>query len=437
MAEKTEKKTIPQVMLEILNNVNKAYDAPVMSIADEIKLIKIRTGIFAIDYATLGGIPRGRWLLVVGNESSFKSTLTYMIGASFQRICGSCLTGMLEEKNFAGVNVILDSKSNAYVTATKKGDKVEYRSKGLLANSKKKNIYVPNQLLSHTKSFKAYTYSLECSECESPDYSIFFLIDSEHNYTQYWSIKCNVVHGRVILAQPSYTEQIGDMCKEALGTGVVSFVGVDSVPALGPLIEDTSSMEDQQMGVQPRAWNKIVRVLTAMLNKSFTYIYVDKNKKQITKVMKPEPALGMIQQWREKIGGYGNPQTMTAGRGLRYASSITMEFAVDEIEYNGEKKDKNIKGIWFRFILAKAKTAKQMSNGRLYFNLSTYEVENERSIVETAISTGLIKQTGAWFEVGKARFQGKEKLIEGLKGKWEAIGDKLVEKAIASENPEK
>lgn len=418
------KVAVPLVMMELLNTINKAYNAPVMSIAEDSVLQRIRTGIFAIDFATQGGIPRGRWFIAVGKESVFKSSFLYITGGKAQRVCGTCLTGQILEKNFKAVSIVLDEKANEFVKLDKDGG---YLAKKYLANSKKNNIYIPEQPIRHKKSFKAYQYTIECSHCDDPDYSIFLLIDSEKNYTQYWAIKCGVVHGRLMLAKAQYSEQVGEIIKEVMSTGRCTMVGVDSVPAVGPKIEDTSSFEDHQMGVQPKLWNKIVRVLTAGLNTPYTYIY-DKDGKKVVEVRRPEPILAMIQQWREKIGMmFGNPQTMTAGWGLKYASSITFDLSVGEKIFIGDKKDKNVIGIWFNFVLAKAKTAKPFAHGRFYFNLETLEVDNNMSILEKAIDVGIIKQSGGWYTIGEDRFQGKEKLLAGIHNILPRIGNKLIE----------
>lgn len=422
---KIEKKTqdaVTVVMQKLINVVNKAYDAPIMSMAEDIELKRVRTGIFSIDYATQGGLPCGRWFIVVGKESVFKSTLLYIGGGKTQRVCGNCLSGNIVESGYHSVVIKLSEKTTDTVKLTKDG----YESKVYLANSKRNNIYVPGQPIKHKKDIKAYQYKLSCTNCDDPDYSIFLLIDSENNYTQYWGIKCGIVHARMILVKTRYSEQVGDIIKEVLSTGRCTYVGVDSVPAAPPKIEDESSFEDQQMGIQPKLWNKIVRVLTAKLNTTFTYIY-KKGGKEIVEVKRPEPILGMVQQWRDKIGAYGDPKTMTAGYGLKYASSVTIDLSIGEKEYIGEKTDKNVRGLWFNFVLIKSKTSKPFAHGRFFFNLDTLSVENNISIVEKAIDKGLIDSAGAWYYIGDSKYQGKAKLMEAIKTRIPALGEKLLE----------
>lgn len=408
----------------LIDSINKAYDSPVIMVGDDIKLNKIPTGIFSVDYALRGGIPRGRWVIAVGNESTFKSTFMYIIGGRMQRICGNCMNGFITEKSFKEVTVILDNKSNEFVEY----NNGVYISKKYLADSKKRNIYVPGQKITHKKSFKCYQYEIECSECSNPDYSLILIADSEHNYTKEWAAKFDIIHGRTVLSLPNYSEQAGEIAREVLQTGRCSMIIVDSVPAIGPRIEDEKSFEDQQMGVQARVWNKIVRVATAMLNKSFTYTYKNKEGNEVTKIIRPEPILGIIQQWREKIGAYGNPNTMSGGKGLVFASSLTFEFSVIEYVYDGNKKDKNISGIWFGFILKKAKTTKPLSSGKFYFNLKTFEIENDISIIEKAIEKNIVRQSGAWYVYNDIKYQGKTQLVKKLSemGEIDKIKDLLL-----------
>jgi RecA/RadA recombinase len=420
--EKPSQKAIADVMNNFVVGINKAYGAPVMSIAEDIELERVQTGIFSIDYATQGGIPRGRWFVAVGKESVFKSTLLYKIAGKTQRVCGNCLSGYVKE-NYDTKVITVKLDDTGFIKKTKKG----LVSKKYLANIRGNTIYIPDQPIVHKKDFKAVVYDIECSNCDDPDYSIFLLIDSEKNYTNSWGIRQGIVIARMAHAKTRYTEQVGEIAKEVLSTGRCTIVGVDSVPATPPKGEDIISFADEpRMGMQPKLWNRIVRILTSMLNNTFTYVY-NKDGKEVVEVRRPEPMLGMIQQWREKIGGYGRPETMTAGWGLKYASSMSLELTLGEREYIGDKTDKNIRGIWFNFMLIKSKTSKPFAHGRFFFNLDTLSVDNNISIVDKAIETGIIKSSGSWFYVGEEKYQGKLKLIEGIKKKIPAIGRKLIE----------
>lgn len=395
---------------ELIKNINSVYNAPVAMVAENIKLEKLETGIFEIDYKLKGGIPRGRWVIAVGNESTFKSTFAYIVAGRAQRICGNCMTGKINEKNHKKISVVLNEKSNDYVEY--KNNK--YYSKVYLADSKKRTLYIPGEVIYHQKSFKAYQYEIECSHCDSPDYSIALIADSEHNYTKEWAIKFNIIHGRVILTLPEYSEQAGEITREVLSTGRCSIIVVDSVPSLAPKIENEVSFEEQQMAIQARIWNKIVRVLTAMLNKSFIYSYNDKvTGEKVLITRRPEPIILVIQQWREKIGVYGDPNTMTAGKGLKFASSLTIEFSVSEYDYE-DKKTKKLNGIWFSFLLKKSKIVNTLTNGRFYFDLKNYQIVNEYNIVDSAIEKGIIRQSGAWFIYDDIKYQGKSALIKKL-----------------------
>lgn len=426
--------TVVDTMLDI----NKKYGVPVMSMAEGNELEKVKSSIFSVDYATRGGLPRGRWSIAVGKESTFKSSLYYTAGGSMQRICGCCMEGHITEKDFKAVTIRLDGKDNDYVSYDKNVNK--YYSKVYIANSNKHNIYIPKQIIQHKKSFKAYIYTIECDVCTTPDYSIFLLLDNEKNYTQYWAIKCGIIHGRLALARTQYTEQVGEIMRAIMDTARCSFVCVDSVPAVGPRIEDESPFLDQQMGIQPKQWNKIVRVLTSKLNSVYTYEYIDKTGKKISILKRPETHLAMIQQWREKIGmTFGNPLDMTGGWGLKYASSVTFELTRGEIIYSKETREedkrgmKNAIGVWFNFYLSKSKITKPYTHGRFYLDLENLMLNNNESIFDKALEIGLIKRAGAWYSIGDKKFQGRDGTIEALKNKLPLLGRNLIE-AVIDEN---
>ena len=425
MAKKVESKqeSTRDKLTELRDKINKSYDTPVMSFGDEQEIVKQKIGVLSIDVEA-GGMPRGRWIILVGNESTCKSTILYKSGGAFQRRCGNCFQGMVKEINFKPVKAVDPSKPdnvNCRYRKDAEGKKVvdEFgepivESLKYFANKDKKNVYCPGQKIIHKKPFTLYSYELECSECSDPMYSIFLLIDSEKNYTRSWARKHNVVHYYVLIAGTTYSEQTGEIVRDGIGSGRVSFVGIDSVAAQGPMVELNSSFEDQQMGVQARTWNKIVRVLTSKLNSVNVYKWTNKEGKQIIQKKRSEPALVVIQQWREKIGGYGG-KDMGAGRGLKFASSLTYSFSRVSVDWES-KEDKTVKGIWYGWEMLKGKVGKSMRVGRFYFDLEKEDIVDEQSIVEYAIKQGVVTVSGSWYEYKKTgqKFQGVQNFIAWL-----------------------
>jgi RecA/RadA recombinase len=381
------------------DSINKAYGEDVIVDSEAIELTYVPTGIFSIDLS-LGGISRGRVGIIVGNESTCKSTVLYMMAGNFQRVCGNCMKGKITEKNFAKSKLVVGEKVKRY-----------------WCDNKKRNLYCPGERVeeSHKLPAKVYTYDLECSVCTAPEYSTFVLVDSEQNYTRSWAQRFGVVHGCVALARPQYSEQVGDIVRTAMDTGKVSFIGIDSLDAQGPKEEDEASVEDQQMGIQARVWNKITRALHSKLNKRFTYEYTSHDKKKRTEARSAETAVVIVQQWRQKIGiSYGNPNVMGGGLGKNYAASWILAFSKGEKDWRS-KEDKDMAGIWFNFEVSKSKISRPYRYGRFYFSLDALMIQNENTVLDYAVQYEVVAQSGAWYSFGKERWQGRDKVLVSMK----------------------
>lgn len=414
--EEEKQLSAQEIKQQMEATINKHYGYNVM-ITDpkELEVIKVPTGIFSLDFETGGGIPRGRGVIYVGEESTFKSSLLYSTAGGFQHICGTCMRGDVKEINFRKVEIYFEEKSNEYVTY-KKNDKGKYSyfSKVFLAGSDKLNKYCPGEEMDNKRNVTKltfYQYDLECSECQQPDYSLFGLLDNEHNYIKSWARKFGVVHYYVILGQAEYSEQTGDLLREWLKTGRLSFIGVDSVDALGPLVEDKKSMEDWDMGVQARVWNKITRAIHALLNKPFTYIYTNKEGDKIKEMRRPNPTICLISQYREKIGAYGDPRVAGGGRGKSFLSATTIDLRRGELEYETEGKKKLYgKNRVFPFEIIKNKVGTPHKRGEIYFDMQTLSVSNIHAYIEYGIRYGLIRGGGAWLEYNGINHNGRKKL---------------------------
>lgn len=421
-----EKQLSPQeVKQQMESKINKHYGYNVM-VTDpkELEVVKIPTGIFSLDFATGGGMPRGRGIIYVGEESTFKSSLLYSTAGGFQRVCGTCMRGMIKEINYRKVEVILEQKTNDNVLY-KNG---KYYSKLFLAGADKQNRYCPGEEIEvkgKMNKLRFYQYELECSECVQPDYSLFGLLDNEHNYIKTWASKFGVVHHYTILGQAEYSEQTGDLLREWLKTGRLSFIGIDSVDALGPLVEDSKSMEDWDMGVQARVWNKITRAIHGLLNKPFTHIYTTHDKQKIKEMRRPNPTICLISQYREKIGAYGDPRVAGGGRGKSFLSATTIELRRGELEYEKEGK-KKLYGKYrkYPFEIIKNKVGTPHRVGEIHFDMQSLSVNNLYAIIEYGMRYNIISGSGAWLEYDGVKHNGKTKLA-GYLGKHKTVARKL------------
>jgi len=423
MAKKSSKEEINKkefinshaILEEMRDKVNKHYGRRVMLIGSEKAAIKkLQTGIFSFDYET-GGMPRGRWIILVGDPSTFKSSTFYAIGSANQRICGNCMKGKITEINHTKIKIPCEvSKETRGILGINSDG--EIISELYLADGKYRNVYCPGEPITHTRDLMLLKYDLECSVCQNPSYSVFVLIDTEHNYTKSWARKFGVIHHYIALGSTTYSQMIGDIGRHALDTGRVCMLGVDSLDAQGPKEEDEKSIEEWDMGLQARVWNKITRIVTSKLNTTYLYEYINKDGKIIKEERWPEPTIVIIQQWRQKIGGYGNPKVMGGGYGKNFASSITIEFSEGDKDWEmtggtNSKKD-FITGLWFNFFVKKSKVDTPYKKGSFYFDVINSNIDNSRSIIQYALKFNLIQQAGAWFTYGENRFQGMNRMIK-------------------------
>lgn len=413
-SSRTVASPLSAIRKDIINKTNKHYGYEVI-IDDNstLEVQKIPTGILSIDVESGGGVPRGRGIILVGEESTFKSSLLYKIAGSFQRICGNCMRGEIIEKHFNKVNVVLNKKSNDNVLYDAKTD--VYTSLHYFADKHYRNFACPEEKIRLKKSGYLYRYDIECTVCDTPSYSFFGLLDAENNYTMYWAQKFNVVNAFVLLGRPEYSEQTGDLLRGWLDTGRVSILGVDSVDALGPQVEDENSFEDQQMGVQARVWNKITRAIHSKLNKPIEYTYKS-NGEEINEFFRPNPSVVLIQQYREKIGAYGDPRTMGGGRGKQFLSSLTIDLRQGEKEWDKIGKEKvGIESMRFNFEFKKNKVGVPHRTGGIYFNFNTLEIDNALSLIDYGLRNGKIKQSGSWYICRNIKAQGRTGLAEKLR----------------------
>lgn len=410
--DEPKQETVDEIADKLINVINKAYQVPVMSRGSSLRLNKIPSGIFSIDYESDGGLARGRGYILVGNESCFKSTLLYSIAGNFQRICGNCLKGKITEINFKKCEVPVDADNINIKKGANGNISMKYFADGLY-----RNVYSPGEKTTHKSKLNLFEYELECDVCNSPQYSLFLLVDAEHNYTKIWARKWGVIHHYTILATVSNSQQTGEIIRESLNTGRVSIVGVDSVDSSGPKEEEEASFSDWQMGLQARVWNKITRSIHGLLNKFFVYTYTDKNGNKVGDTMQPEPAVVLIQQYREGMQSYGDPRVIGGGRGKKYMSSLTIDLSVGEKDWRekGSKpEDKDLRGIFYNFGFLKSKISKPYRYGRFFFNLDTLSVMNSISVIEYGVKLGIVEKKGAWFIFSDYKFQGIAKFANFL-----------------------
>jgi recombination protein RecA len=218
-------------------------------------------------------------------------------------------------------------------------------------------------------------------------------VDAEHALDAVYAKKLGVDVENLLVSQPDNGEQALEIVEVLIRSGSVDVVVVDSVAALVPRAEIEGEMGEAQMGLQARLMSQALRKLTGAVSKSKT-------------------ALIFINQLREKIGVmFGNPETTTGGRALKFYASVRID-----IRRIGAIKDgETVVGGRTRVKVVKNKLAPPFREAE--FDVMYGEgVSREGDLIDIAVEHKIIEKSGAWFAYGGERLgQGRENVKNFLK----------------------
>ena len=223
------------------------------------------------------------------------------------------------------------------------------------------------------------------AECQKKGGRAAF-VDAEHAIDPVYAKNLGVNVDELILSQPDNGEQALEIVQMLADSGAISLIIVDSVAALVPQAELDGEMSDNSVGLQARLMSKAMRKLAGILNKK-------------------ECAVIFINQLREKVGVmYGNPETTSGGRALKFYASIRIDIRRTE----ALKQGANIYGNTVRVKIVKNKVAppfKQCEIDIIYGQ----GISKESEVLDRAVELDIIHKSGAWFEYkGEKIAQGRE-----------------------------
>ncbi len=211
-------------------------------------------------------------------------------------------------------------------------------------------------------------------------------IDAEHALDPVYARKLGVDVDNLLVSQPDNGEQALEIAETLIRSGAVDIVVVDSVAALVPKAELEGDMGDPQMGLQARLMSQALRKLTGIVSKSRT-------------------CLIFINQIREKIGVmFGNPETTTGGRALKFYASMR----VDIRRIQAIKEGDVVVGSRTRAKIVKNKVAAPFREAE--FDIVYGEgISREGDLIDLGVDKGIIEKSGTWLSYGGERMgQGRE-----------------------------
>lgn len=218
-------------------------------------------------------------------------------------------------------------------------------------------------------------------------------IDAEHAFDSNYAKKVGVKLDDLLISQPDTGEQALEIAETLVRSNAVDLVVIDSVAALTPRAEIEGEMGDAHMGLQARLMSQALRKLTAAISKSKTTVI-------------------FINQIRMKIGVmFGNPETTTGGRALKFYASVRIDLRKTESIKSGDEFIGN--RVKAKVVKNKVAPPFREAEFEIYFNEG---ISASSDVLELGVKYEIIQKSGTWFTYENEKLgQGKENACKFLK----------------------
>jgi recombination protein RecA len=244
------------------------------------------------------------------------------------------------------------------------------------------------------------------------------LIDAEDTSDDPYLEALGIDLESLLYSNPDGSEEAFQMILDMQRSGEVHLAVLDSLAALSPIKEQDTSMEDtMRMGIPQQLLGEFLRK------------YQASNNRLKREGKRPFTLIG-INQLREKIGAYGDPEYAPGGKAKDFASTIDLRFRRGDWITMGTGENKEVVGQVVKFRIDKNKTFKRMQSGECDFYFSDNEVgvpifynDNFKEVVSAGVEWGVIERSGAWFVYNGKKFQGIGALLSAMAGDTALVED--------------